>query len=351
MIDFKDLDPLDGIKFVQSLGMEPFRFYQVMKWIYKKRVEDFYLMTDLPKEERALIKENAYISSLKIHSHLISKDGTEKFSFQLKDGFIVESVFIPSERRNTVCISTQVGCRMGCAFCYTGKMGLLRNLSVSEIVNQILCIMDSKRDIRIHNIVIMGMGEPLDNFENLMRALKIITHQSGLSFSPRRITVSTCGIIPKIPELIKEIPVNLAISINAADDAKRNMIMPVNRKYPIAEIIKLCKSLPIERRRRVTFEYVLLGDFNDSESDAVRFGRLLQGIRAKINLIVFNGYPGAPFIEPNEERIRRFQEVLLRMGYTVTLRESRGRDICAACGQLSTHMMTQKNIGKEGKNG
>lgn len=350
MIDFKDLDPEDGVQFVESLGMEPFRFYQVMKWIYKKRVEDFGMMTDIPRGMRALLEENAYISSLKIHSHLKSKDESEKFSFLLRDGFIIESVFIPSERRNTVCISTQVGCRMGCSFCYTGKMGFSRNLTPAEIVNQILCIMDHQKNRRIHNIVIMGMGEPLDNFENLIKSLRIITHQSGLSISPRRITLSTCGILPKIPELLKEFSVNLAISLNASTNEKRNEIMPVNRKYPIDEIIKLCKDLPIDRRRRITFEYVLLGGFNDKESDARMLGKLLYGIRSKVNLIVFNSYPGASFKEPEENNIRRFQEILSHMGYPVTIRESRGRDIYAACGQLASfHFERQtENIIKEG---
>jgi 23S rRNA (adenine2503-C2)-methyltransferase len=272
----------------------------------------------------------------KIEKIQISKDGTKKILFRLEDGLFIESVLIPGKNHWTICVSTQAGCRMGCKFCMTGKQGFKRNLLPSEITGQISMLranMPEGDDIK--NIVMMGMGEPLANYENTLKAIRIITSDFGFGFSNRKITVSTCGIAPMINQLGKDICVNLAISLNAPDNKTRSHLMPVNKKYPIEILLDACRNYPMPGRRMLTFEYILIAGINDSPEDAEKLARLLKGIRCKLNLIAFNEYPGSIFKSPSEESIRGFQQVLLNHHYTSIIRASKGSDILAACGQLS----------------
>ena len=265
-----------------------------------------------------------------------SIDGTEKFLLRLADGQRIESVFIPDTPSMTFCISTQVGCAMACAFCLTGKMGLVRNLTAGEIVGQVRVLAGAlaMRDITF-NIVLMGMGEPLHNYDETMKALRMLMDGQGLDVSPRRITLSTVGLLPALERLAREprMP-NLAISLHAPTDAIRGELVPVNRKYGVAEVIRACRRFPLKRRSRITFEYVLLAGVNDSTEDARGLAKLLAGIKSKVNLIPLNAAPGIPFERPSDEAINRFAQVLADHHLTVSVRKSRGRDIRAACGQL-----------------
>jgi 23S rRNA (adenine2503-C2)-methyltransferase len=267
-----------------------------------------------------------------------SSDGTRKFLFELGDRHTIESVLIPDEDRQTLCISSQVGCQQACRFCLTARSGFVRHLEAREIADQVL---EVSRVLRregargITNIVLMGMGEPLANLAEVVKALRVITSDKGLGISPRRVTVSTDGLVPEIAKLgASGLRVNLAVSLNAAGDEVRDRIMPVNKRYPIRELLAACRKFPLEPRRRITFEYVLLKNVNDSTEDALRLAKLLRGIKCKVNLIPFNPFPGSEFQRPDDGAIRRFQKVLLDHQYTVPVRESRGRDISAACGQL-----------------
>ncbi len=293
-------------------------------------------MTDLSKEARGLLSQKAYISRLTEVKRQCSIDGTEKFLFALEDGHRIESVLIPEEDRLTLCISTQVGCGMGCTFCLTGKSGLVRNLRSSEIINQVLTIQRSLTEgTRLTNIVIMGMGEPLANYNNTMKAIEILTHPLGPAIGARRITLSTSGLVPLIKRLGNSgLNINLAISLNASTDEQRNQIMPINKKYPLAKLLDSCREYPLKRNRMLSFEYVLLDGINNSPEDARRVARLLKGIRCKINLIPFNEFPGSAYKRPSEESVLAFQEILASHHYSVFIRKSRGADILAACGQL-----------------
>ncbi|HLN85471.1 MAG TPA: 23S rRNA (adenine(2503)-C(2))-methyltransferase RlmN, partial [Candidatus Limnocylindrales bacterium] len=265
-----------------------------------------------------------------------SRDGTVKFLFGLADGESIESVLIPEATRLTLCISTQAGCAFGCAFCATAVLGFKRNLTSSEIVNQVLEVSRSfQNERRITHIVLMGMGEPLANYEQTLRALEIITDSKwGVGISPRRVTLSTVGLVPQIEKLMAETKVNLAISLHAPDNQLRGQLMPVNRKYSLAQVIDCCRSLPIPRRKRITFEYVLLRGVNDSEQHARELAKLLRGIPSKVNVIPFNPHPGSEFLRPTNESIARFQNVLHDAGVQINVRRPRGDDIQAACGQL-----------------
>jgi 23S rRNA (adenine2503-C2)-methyltransferase len=357
-----------------GMGLKKYRAAQVFEWIYRHHASTFDEMTNIAKAERDLLAERFYISTPRILKTEYSSDGTRKFLFELEDAHTIESVLIPDEDRNTLCISSQVGCAQACRFCLTGSGGFRRNLEAFEIADQVLAVKeiletesggetitmqnapvesagerkvgaisaDSRTDASKHertryitNIVLMGMGEPLANFDNVVTALKIITADKGLGFSPRRVTLSTGGLVPEIEKLGKTgIKVNLAVSLNATTDEVRDRIMPVNRRYPIKDLLNACRRFPLEPRRRITFEYVLLRDVNDSEADALRLTRLLRGIRCKVNLIPFNPFPGSEFRRPDDMQVRRFQQILLGHHYTAPVRESRGRDISAACGQL-----------------
>ncbi len=343
--DLKNLTQEGLINYVESLGQPAFRGRQIMGWLYRTEVTEFSQMTDLAKAFRKLLEENAYIS--RFSDPIIEKadDGCVKFGFRLSDGYVIESVLIPEPDRNTLCISSQVGCAMGCAFCLTGTMGFIRNLTVAEIVNQICGVRDylltQPRESligpdHITNVVYMGMGEPLNNLENVLASLSIIMEQKGLDISSRKITVSTCGIVPKIREFGERSAVNLAISLHAINDTVRSELMPVNRRYSLDDLLDACRNFPMPKRKRIMFEYTLLKGINDSNEDAHELARKLRDIPCKINLLPYNESPELPFASPNRERLLTFQRILIDAHYTVFIRNSRGTDISAACGQLAT---------------
>ncbi|MDI6801189.1 MAG: 23S rRNA (adenine(2503)-C(2))-methyltransferase RlmN [Thermodesulfovibrionales bacterium] len=331
--NLKSLSKKEIEAFITNAGLPVFRAKQIMHWIYERHALSINEITELSKDLRERLSETAYISSLKLLDRQISKDGTEKFLFGLEDGETIESVLIPDEDRLTLCISSQVGCAMCCKFCLTGKMGLKRNLQAHEIIDQIISVIRSIKPRQLTNIVLMGMGEPLANFDNVIEALWRIVR--FMKISPRRITLSTSGIVPKMLELPKKAPmVNLAISLNATTDEARDYIMPVNKAYPIKALLDACHRFPLPPRRRITFEYVMLKGFNDSDEDAKRLISLLKGIPSKVNLIPFNPYEGSEFKTPDDKRILKFQDILIKGNITALIRKSKGQDILAACGQL-----------------
>jgi 23S rRNA (adenine2503-C2)-methyltransferase len=301
-------------------------------------------MTDLSQSDRRTLEEQVYISQLKIIAAQTSMDGTRKFLFGLEDGNNIETVLIPDEgktgQRLTLCISTQIGCTLDCSFCLTGRMGLKRNLKANEIVDQMLSVESILKPTgqRIANIVMMGMGEPLANFHPVVEAIHRISDPRGIGFSPRRITISTAGLVPQIRMLgTLGLKVNLAISLNATTDETRNQIMgTINQKYPLKELIKACREYPLPPRRRLTFEYVLIKGVNDSPWDAQRLVKLLKGISCKVNLIPYNEHPGASFQKPSDVEVLQFQKILVEAHIITFIRKSKGQDILAACGQLET---------------
>lgn len=336
--DLKNLTQEQLVSFVESLGQPAFRGRQILAWIYRPGVTEFEQMTDLAREFRSVLATSARMSRFAEALVERSGDGAVKFAFRLEDGAVIESVLIPEEDRNTLCVSSQVGCAMGCTFCLTGAMGFRRNLTTAEIVNQVCAVRDwMRKEARtpLTNIVFMGMGEPLANFDNLLDAISILTEQRGLDFSNRRITVSTCGLVPQMHRLGEETDVNLAVSLHAVDDAVRSRLMPVNRTYPIAELVETCRTYRQKRRKRIMFEYTLLEGVNDSDADARRLAALLADVPCKINLLAVNPVADSTVRSPGVERVLRFQEILRNQGYTVFIRQSRGEDISAACGQLA----------------
>ncbi|HSD95104.1 MAG TPA: 23S rRNA (adenine(2503)-C(2))-methyltransferase RlmN [Syntrophales bacterium] len=334
--DLKDMTLEEIEAFVASLGKERFRARQIMKWIYQQGASSFAEMTNLSKEFRADMEKRARISNLEMVREETAADGTKKLLFRLEDGLFIESVLIPGASHWTLCLSTQAGCKMGCAFCFTAKSGFTRNLRPSEIVDQIVqARFRTGEGPGINNLVLMGMGEPLDNYDNVLKAIAIINSDYGLALSARKITLSTCGLAPAIERLGQDSAVNLAVSLNAPDDRRRNELMPINRKYPIEAIIKACKSYPMPRRRRITFEYILIAGVNDSPADAKLLVRTFGNLRCKFNLILFNEFPGSPFKAPTAKAVEAFQKVLVDHHFTAVVRQSRGKDILAACGQLS----------------
>ena len=327
-----------------------FRAKQIFQWIYQKGVEAFEQMSNLPKTLREELAQKFEIALPKILNVEVSKDGSKKYLLGLKDGHTIESVLLPmkkeerdeegnivKEAKYTICVSSQVGCKVGCEFCLTAKGGFVRNLTPGEIVGQVLAIRkdnDIPANRRV-NVVYMGMGEPLDNLENVAKAVKIFSDENGLSISPRRQTISTSGLAPKIKKLgDMNLGVLLAISLHAVDDELRQKLMPINKAYNIESVIQAVKEFPIDQRKRVMFEYLMIKDLNDDIKAAKKLVKLLHGIKAKVNLIYFNPYPGSPFQRPEEERVKRFQQYLLDHGVLCTIRESKGLDISAACGQL-----------------
>lgn len=322
-----------------------YRAKQIWQWLFQKRATTFEEMTNLSRDLREALGDHFLIGRLQILRRAESCDGTVKFLFGLADGESIESVLIPEATRLTLCISTQAGCAFGCAFCATAVLGFKRNLTSSEIVNQVLEVSRSfQNERRITHIVLMGMGEPLANYEQTLRALEIITDSKwGVGISPRRVTLSTVGLVPQIEKLMAETRVNLAISLHAPDNQLRGQLMPVNRKYSLAQLIDCCRSLPIPRRKRITFEYVLLRGVNDSEQHARELAKLLRGIPSKVNVIPFNPHPGSEFLRPTNESIARFQNVLHNAGVQINVRRPRGDDIQAACGQLQG-----EEVGREG---
>ncbi|MEW6057144.1 MAG: 23S rRNA (adenine(2503)-C(2))-methyltransferase RlmN [Bdellovibrionota bacterium] len=308
---------------------------QIFRWVYQRKVNSFDEMTDLSKVVRSHLAEKYSLEALPKVFEQKSIDGTQKFLFKLDDGKTIESVLIPADDRLTICISSQVGCAMGCKFCLTATMGLIRNLKVDEIVRQVF---ELSRHAGITNIVFMGMGEPLHNLENVARACEILLNQDGLNFSKRKITISTSGLVPQIRKmnerLVGENRVNLAISLNGSYDAQRGEVMPVNKAFPIDDLLDACREFKLEPHRRITFEYVMLGGLNDSVEDAARVMRLLKDIPSKVNLIPFNAHHGSPYQRPTDQAVDAFHRYLLDRGVSAMIRHSRGRDILAACGQL-----------------
>jgi 23S rRNA (adenine2503-C2)-methyltransferase len=323
-------------KAIGATGKEKYRAKQLYKWIYNQGVFDFDEMTNIPKGLRQIFKDMFSTDLLQIKEALASKDGSKKFAFSVEDGHVIESILMPEKDRNTLCISTQIGCRMGCRFCVTGRIGFKRNLAVHEIVGQIVAVKEYlKRGSgeRITNIVLMGMGEPIDNLDNVVPALEIIKDPLGLDFSYRRITVSSVGLVEGLKTLEPKSAV-IAISLNAADDGTRTSIMPINRLYPIGKIIQFVRAFKLPNRARITFEYVLLKGVNDSLDDAKRLAELLKGIKCKINLIPYNESPCIEFKTPEPSSVQRFQSYLLGRHFTTIIRDSRGQDVCGGCGQL-----------------
>ena len=351
MIDCKNLDQNGLESFAESLDQPAFRGRQIMSWLYRPEINDFSQMTDLAKSFRTLLPQHAYISNFSQPITEISSDGSIKFAFTLADGLVIESVNIPEVDRNTLCISSQVGCAMGCQFCQTGSLGFKRNLTPAEMVNQVCSVRDfleSQPDEQrfgpaaITNLVFMGMGEPLNNMENLLTAISIFTNQKGLDMASRRITVSTCGIVSHMRELGEKTNVNLAISLHAVDNDTRDKLMPINRRYPIEQLLQACRDYPIQKRKRIMIEYIMLDGINDSDREARRLATLLKTIPCKINLLAYNECDGIPFRPSPNKRILAFQEVLRKANYSIFIRSSRGSDIAAACGQLAGKI-SQKN--------
>lgn len=331
-IDLKNFTLEELTEFLAGMGKERFRAGQVMRWMYHRLVDDFDAMSDLSKVLRAELHQRARISRLTPEVTEDSRDGTRKYLFRLEDGETIESVRIPmDDNRATLCISTQVGCAMGCVFCHTGSFGLVRNLTPGEIVNQVCAAL---ADGPVNNIVLMGMGEPLHNLDNVVKALQILYMPQGLDYSPRKVTLSTAGLVPQMQELGKRVRVNLAVSLNATTDEVRNRLMPVNQRYPLQQLMAACRQYPLHAKKRITFEYILIRDVNDSDQDARRLVKLLHGIKAKVNIIPFNEHSASEFRAPTEERISRFQGYLLDHGMVAIRRASKGQDISAACGQL-----------------
>lgn len=341
-IDCKNLDQKGLEALAESLGQPPFRGRQIMAWLYRPGITEFSQMTDLAKSFRALLPDHAGISTFSDPITEVSRDGSVKFGFSLEDGHIVESVNIPETGRNTLCISSQVGCAMGCRFCQTGSMGFVRNLSPAEMVNQVCAVRDylsaggeSSGRFPITNLVFMGMGEPLNNMENLLTAISILTDQKGLDMASRRITVSTCGIVPNMHLLGLKTSVNLAVSLHAVDNETRSRLMPVNRRYPIEQLLQACRDYPIQKRKRIMIEYLMLEGINDSDQEAHRLASLLRQIPCKINLLAYNECDAKGFLPSSRDRILAFQDILRKAHYSVFIRSSRGSDIGAACGQLA----------------
>lgn len=337
-IDIRGLTYPELHDWIVSLGVEPFRARQIYRWLATEGITSFEQMTNITKDLRQRMDAVSYLSRLSTVEIQVSRDGTRKFSFELEDGKRIESVLIPEKDHSTLCISSQVGCAMNCRFCLTGRGGFQRNLRASEIINQVLAVrLHLLPEERLTNLVYMGMGEPLANYENVLKSLRILMSDEGLGFSSRKVTVSTCGLVPQMNRLGRDITVNLAISLHAPDDKIRSFLMPVNNKYPLEELMDACRHFPLPPRRMITFEYLLIENVNDQPEQAVVLCRLLKNIRAKVNLIPFNSYPGSEFRSPPMERILAFQSVLVKHRLTAIIRHSKGADILAACGQLNAH--------------
>jgi len=327
-----------------EFGAEPFRARQLWHWIYNRGAIDFGVMTSLSKPFRERLSARYELSRPAVSRSLVSTDGTRKWLLRFPDGEEVETVHIPEEDRGTLCVSSQVGCTLTCSFCHTGTQRLVRNLTAEEIVGQVMIARDAlgewpspQDDRQVTNIVLMGMGEPLYNYDNVAAALKIVMDPEGLSISRRKITLSTSGVVPMIHRCGAELAVNLAVSLHAVRDDIRDRLVPLNRKYPIAELLEACRTYPgSSNARRITFEYAMLKGVNDSPSDARALVRLLAGIPAKVNLIPFNPWPGAPYECSSDAAIKAFSDIVFAAGYSAPVRTPRGRDILAACGQLKS---------------
>lgn len=327
-------------------GIRTYRAVQIFKWVYLKQADTFEEMTDIGLEIKKIISQHFTIDRLEKKKIETSKDGSKKYLFGLRDGNHIESVLIPEKNHYTLCISSQIGCAQGCRFCMTAMGGFVRNLTMSEIVSQVRDIQnDLEPPSLLTNIVFMGMGEPLANYRNVVNAIEtIISDDAGLDFSSRKVTVSTAGIVPLLHDLGRDTRVNLAVSLNATENKTRDMLMPVNRKYPIEELIEACRIYDLKPRNRITFEYILIKGINDSSDDAKRLAKLLRPVKSKINLIPFNEHEMSEFKRPEETAIRNFQEILMNKNYTTVIRRSKGQDISAACGQLCARNISLESL-------
>ncbi len=328
-------------------GFERFRAEQLFRWVYGRRETDFVKMTNMSKTVREKLPEILHFELPKVVTHLESADGTEKFLFEVGDGDTVESVLIPADDRLTLCVSSEVGCNIGCKFCFTGKQKMKRRLTTAEIVGQYLAAADSRagsdQQQRITNIVFMGMGEPLDNPDAVFSSIEILHSPLGCNLSKKKITVSTSGIVPLIPR-VTESGARLAVSLNGVNDEVRSRIMPINKRWPIEELLESCREHCRQTGDRVTLEYVLLKDVTDSIEDARALHRLTRNVPCKINIIPFNEHPGSGFTRPTESQIVKFQNELIRLGSHVLRRKTMGRDIYAACGQLRTAVEKRRPV-------
>jgi 23S rRNA (adenine2503-C2)-methyltransferase len=331
---------------LQGYQIPNFRAKQVWHWMYHRGVQSFDEMNNIPKDLKAQLNDNFSIGRPEIVNEQTSVDGTIKWLMKMQDGQMVETVFIPEDTRGTLCISSQVGCTLTCKFCHTGTQKLVRNLGAHEILQQVMHARDvlgewaGKRDPNdkreFSNIVLMGMGEPLYNYQNIAKAMKICMDADGLAISKRRITLSTSGVVPMIEKCGQELNVNLAISLHAANDRLRSDIMPINNKYPLADLMQACRNYPLDARRRITFEYVMLKGVNDSDDDAHNLVTLLGNIPSKVNIIPFNPWPGAEYECSSRDRIEAFAKIIQDAGIDSPIRKTRGEDILAACGQLKS---------------
>jgi 23S rRNA (adenine2503-C2)-methyltransferase len=351
------LDRDDFAALMREIGEPAFRAKQLWHWIYHRGETDFDKMTSLAKPFRAALAERFEVGRPGVSVDRQSIDGTRKWLLRFGDGQEAESVHIPEEDRGTLCVSSQVGCTLTCKFCHTGTQRLVRNLSAAEIVGQVMNARDalgewpSPQDGRLlSNIVMMGMGEPLYNYDNVAKALKIVMDHEGISISKRKITLSTAGVVPMIGRAGAELGVNLAISLHAVTDELRDRIVPINKKYPIAELMQACRDYPtLNNARRITFEYVMLKDVNDSPAEARALVKLIEGIPAKVNLIPFNPWPGAPFERSTNAAIAKFSDIVFDAGYASPVRTPRGEDIMAACGQLKSESIRERKSTRDAK--
>lgn len=349
-LDIKELSQKKLAEWFITQGVKPYRAGQIFKWIYLRQADSFEEMTDLSISLRELLSHHYTINRLEKSNIETSSDGTKKYLFRLEDGEYTECVLIPGKNRYTLCISSQVGCAQACRFCLTAQGGFKRNLTSGEIVSQVRDILHdlpkkegaAPTEKPFQSIVFMGMGEPLANLPNISEALEIITNSDfGLKFSARKITISTSGMVNRFEELAETTNVNLAVSLNATDNKTRDMLMPINKIFPIEDLLAACRKLPMTKREKITFEYILMEGINDSEEQAYELIKLLSTVKAKINLIPFNEFPGSEFKRPDDKTIQNFLQILLDGGYTAIIRKSKGQDISAACGQLRANQINQ----------
>jgi 23S rRNA (adenine2503-C2)-methyltransferase len=343
--DLSDMTRDELTAFLVAAGEKRFRGDQVFRWIWKKLAIGFDQMTDLPEPLRRRLGEIARIGVVRAEHSDVSRDGTRKFLVRLEDGNAVEAVLIPEDSRMTLCISSQVGCALACAFCATGTMGLTRNLRPGEIAGQVaLAVRELRerphpghpdRERPVTNVVYMGMGEPLHNYDDVLKSLRILVDEQGMDFAPRKITVSTVGLVPQMLALGEAIPVTLAVSLHAPNERIRGQIMPVNKRYRLSDVMDACRAFPLKARARITFEYVLLAGVNDRIADAEELARVIDSLKCKVNLIPWNEHAGAPFKRPSDAAVAAFANRLTDLGVTCMVRTTRGRDIAAACGQLA----------------
>jgi 23S rRNA (adenine2503-C2)-methyltransferase len=347
--DLAELELAELESLIQGEGFEAFHARQVYRWIHRQGVTAFEQMNNLSKALRAHLGATSRVGRPRVLSDQVSSDGTRKFELELSDHRRIEAVFIPDTPAMTFCVSTQVGCAMSCGFCLTGRMGLTRHLTAGEIAGQVTTLAEATGLLdKPFNIVLMGMGEPLHNYDNTMKALRMLHSEHGLAVSPRRITLSTVGILPGLERLaIEPLMPNLAISLHATTEEQRTRLVPPNARYPLASILEACRRFPLKKRSRITFEYVMLAGVNDRPEDARRLARLLSGIKSKVNLIPLNPAPGIPFERPSDARVDAFAQILADRHLTVSVRKSRGRDIRAACGQLIVEGGSRKSAAQQ----